>query len=150
MDADQYLKERIEEQVKWLSGKSAWNQRWFKLLRAVEIVLGCLIAFLVAYADSSPAVKFMVGGFGVGVAVLGGILSVYRFQENWIEFRMTAESLKRERFLFLTGAPPYAGDDRFAVLVTRAEAILGSESAQWAAGTASVAARGEPPAGGGP
>ena len=141
MDADQYLKERLEDQIKWLSGKSAWNQNWYKRLRALEIVLGCLIAFLVAYADVLPAVKFTVGALGVGVAALGGIVSVYRFQENWIAFRVTAESLKRERFSFLTGAPPYDGDDRFAVLVQRTEAILGSESSQWATGTASPAAR---------
>ena len=141
MDADQYLKERLEDQIKWLSGKSAWNQKWYKRLRALEIVLGCLIAFLVAYADVSPAVKFAVGALGVGVAALGGIVSVYRFQENWIEFRMTAESLKRERFSFLTGAPPYDGDDRFAILVQRTEAILGSESGQWATGTVSAAVR---------
>ena len=44
MNAEEYLKERVEDQIQWLSKKSGLNQSWFKQLRCVEIVLGCAIA----------------------------------------------------------------------------------------------------------
>ena len=73
---------------------------------------------------------------GVAMATIGGLLSLYRFQEKWIEYRVTAESLKREKFFFLTGTAPYDVDDRFQTLVTRVEAILAAENVQWAESTA--------------
>jgi hypothetical protein len=131
MDADEYIKERVEDQIRWLSDKSRWSQCWFKKLRAVEIVLGCAIAFLVGYADAHAAVKVAAGVLGVLIAAIGGLLSLYRFQENWVEFRVTAESLRREKFLFLTQAQPYNGEERFQFLVSRVENILGAENAKW-------------------
>ena len=136
MNAEEYLKERGEDQIQWLSKKSGLNQSWFKQLRCVEIVLGCAIALLVSYADAHVLVKVTAGVLGVTVAAIGGLLSLYRFQENWIEYRVTAENLKREKFLFLTQAPPYDGDDRFQSLVARVETILGAENAKWAESTA--------------
>jgi hypothetical protein len=135
MNADDYLQKRIDDQIKWLSSASGKNQQWFKKLRAAEIVMGCAIAFLVSHADLMP-VQVLTGAMGVAVATIGGLLSLYRFQEKWIEYRVTAENLKREKFFFLTETTPYDADDRFQILVTRVEAILAAENVQWAESTA--------------
>ena len=97
--------------------------------------MGCAIAYLVSHAELMP-IQVLTGAMGVAVATIGGLLSLYRFQEKWIEYRVTAESLKREKFFFLTGTAPYDVDDRFQTLVTRVEAILAAESVQWAESTA--------------
>ena len=123
MNADDYLQKRIDDQIKWLSSSSSKNQQWFKKLRAAEIVMGCAIAYLVSHADLMP-IQVLAGAMGVAVATIGGLLSLYRFQEKWIEYRITAENLKREKFFFLTGTAPYDADDKFQILVTRVEAIL--------------------------
>ena len=135
MNADDYLQRRIDDQIKWLSSASGKNQQWFKKLRAAEIVMGCAIAYLVSHADLMP-IQVLTGAMGVAVATIGGLLSLYRFQEKWIEYRITAENLKREKFFFLTGTAPYDADDKFQILVTRVEAILAAENVQWAESTA--------------
>ena len=135
MDANDYLQKRIDDQIKWLSSASSKNQQWFKNLRAAEIVMGCAIAYLVSHADLMP-VQVLAGAMGVAVATIGGLLSLYRFQEKWVEYRVTAENLKREKFFFLTGTAPYDADDRFQTLVMRVEAILAVENMQWAESTA--------------
>jgi len=135
MNADDYLQKRIDDQIEWLSSASGKNQQWFKKLRAAEIVMGCAIAYLVSHADLMP-IQVLTGAMGVAVATIGGLLSLYRFQEKWIEYRVTAENLKREKFFFLTGTVPYDADDKFQVLVTRVEAILAAENVQWADSTA--------------
>ena len=134
MNADDYLQRRIDDQIKWLSSASGKNQQWFKKLRAAEIVMGCAIAYLVSHADLMP-IQVLTGAMGVAVATIGGLLSLYRFQEKWIEYRVTAENLKREKFFFLTGTAPYDADDKFQILVTRVEAILAAENVQWAEST---------------
>jgi hypothetical protein len=149
MNADEYLKTRVEDQIKWLSHASGQNQQWFKKLRAAEIVMGCTIAYLVSHADLAP-VQFLTGAMGVAVAAISGLLSLYRFQEKWVEYRVTAENLKREKYFFLTGTAPYDGKDKYPTLVSRVEAILAAENMQWAEATAAkhdqAAAGGKGPA----
>ena len=131
MNANDYLQERIDDQIKWLSSASGKNQQWFKILRAAEIIMGCAIAYLVSHANLMP-VQVLTGAMGVAVAAIGGLLSLYRFQEKWVRYRVTAENLRREKFFFLTGTAPYDADEKFQILVTRVEAILAVENVQWA------------------
>ena len=42
-------------------------------------------------------------------------------QEHWIEYRATAESLRKEKFLFLAQTEPYDKDDAFDLLVKRVD-----------------------------
>jgi len=78
---------------------------------------------------------------GVAVAAIGGLLSLYRFQEKWVEYRVTAENLVREKFFFLAGTAPYDTNEKFQTLVTRVEAILAAENMQWAEATAAKSER---------
>ena len=130
----QYLEQRVDEQIRWLEGRSAFNQRWFKRLRVLEIVAAAIIPLLAGQATATPpsaSFPWIVGGLGAAVAVVAGVLALFRFQENWIQYRATAEALRREKFLYLTRAEPYARAEPFGLLVQRVEAVLGSENAAW-------------------
>jgi hypothetical protein len=48
--------------------------------------------------------------------------------QNWIRARSVSEALKQEMFLYLTGTPPYAANDRDAVLHTRTNEVLNKVS----------------------
>ena len=61
-----------------------------------------------------------------------GIANLYRFQENWNEYRASAEALKQEKYLYLARVEPYNGDQPFELLVQRVEALLKSETTGWA------------------
>lgn len=132
MDQDEYLKTRLDDQVAWYDGKSAWNKRLFVLLSIVQITAAALIPFLVGYVtDARPCVKFVVGLLGVVVALTVGIIVLLRLQENWHRYRTTAETLRHEKYLFQTGSPPYDGDEAFTVLVERTEAVISREHTGW-------------------
>ena len=77
-------------------------------------------------------VRNLIVAVPVVVAVIAGLLSLYRFQENWTEYRASAEALRQERFLYLTRTAPYAGDNAFTLLVGRVEDLLRSERSGWA------------------
>ena len=126
----EYLAQRVEDQIDWYDKKSGVNQRWFKRLRVVEIVAAALIPFLTAAPDMW-AMKYVIGGLGVFITVVAGILALFQFQERWTDYRATAESLKKERFLFLTRAEPYAAGDIFSTFVQRIEALLSKENTDW-------------------
>jgi hypothetical protein len=128
---EDYIEQRLADQIGWYDRKSTTNQRWFKRLRFAEIVAAATIPFLSGFADNSFPIKIAIGALGVAVAVLASLLGLLHFQEHWIEYRATAESLRREKFLFLTQTDPYDKDDAFHLLVQRVEALLSKENTEW-------------------
>jgi hypothetical protein len=135
---EDYLRDRLEDQLGWYDRKSVAAQRRFKWLRGVEIVLAALLPLLTVMSSLSrnPLVArvqpWVVAGVGVGVAIIAGVLSMNQYQEHWIKYRTTAESLKHEKFRFLTRAEPYDGDGAFALLVSRVESLISQENSAWA------------------
>jgi hypothetical protein len=55
---------------------------------------------------------WVTGGLAADIVVLEGVQHLYQFHEQWIAYRSTAEALKRERYLYLASAGPYADEDR--------------------------------------
>jgi hypothetical protein len=130
LNPSEYLEQRVRDQINWYDKKSLWNQRWFKRLRIFEIVAAAMIPLLTAVPDV-PYMKYVIGGLGVIITVVAGILALFQFQERWTEYRTTCESLKKERFLFLTKAEPYAVGDGFPVFVQRIETLISKENTSW-------------------
>lgn len=131
MDEKQYFEQRLDEQVNWYNNKSQWNQRWYRGLRVVEILAACTIPFLAGYMSEALPFKYVIGILGVLIAVISGVLALYKFQENWTEYRTTCESLKHEKFLYLTKSKPYDSDGSFPLLVQRVEGLISKENTMW-------------------
>jgi len=129
---EEYIEQRLSDQIGWYDRKSSTNQRWFKRLRFAEIVAAATIPFLSGFAGNSLPIKIAIGTLGVFVAVIASLLGLLQLQERWIEYRGTAESLRREKFLFLTQTEPYDKNDAFHLLVQRVEALLSKENTEWA------------------
>ena len=132
LSTDDPIQKRLEDQLAWYSQKSRAARRAFKRIKMVEIVSAALIPFLTG--RSWPYEHFVIGGLGVLITVLEGILHLNQYQENWTNYRNTAESLKHEKFMFLAKAGPYANvaDPRTA-LAERVEALISQENSQWVA-----------------
>ena len=132
MDETAYINERLDDQIDWYSKKSKRSQNWFKTLRIVEIIAAATIPFLAGYAtDAKPELKLIIGLLGVVIAFVAGIISLNKFQEIWIEYRTTSETLKHHKYLFLTKSSPYDADDSFQILVQTVEALISKENSNW-------------------
>jgi len=128
---EEYIEQRLNDQISWYDRKSSTNQRWFKRLRCAEIVVAATIPFLSGFAGQSLPVKIAIGALGVVVAVIASLLGLLQLQEDWIEYRAAAESLRKEKFLFLTQTDPYDKEDAFHLLVQRVETLLSKENTEW-------------------
>ncbi len=132
MNQEEYLKDRLDDQINWYDKKSAANQSWFKRLQVLIIVASASIPFLSGYLDDMPFVlTLVIGLLGLLIAASTAILGLYQFQENWLEYRTTCESLKHEKFRFMTSVGPYAVEKPFPVLVERVEALISKENTNW-------------------
>lgn len=131
MEESEYIRDRVDHQIAWYDGKSLTSQRAYKALRIIEIAAAAMIPLLVGYADQFSGMKLLVGGLGVCVAMVAGLLSLYRFQENWTGYRATCETLRHEKFLFVTRTEPYHREAPFGLFVQRVESLISSEHSSW-------------------
>ena len=120
---------RLDDQLAWYDAKATTNRVWYQTLKVVQIVVAAAIP-VVAAAGASATVA---GALGAVVVVLEGFQQLFQFQQNWISYRVTAEALKREKFLCLAGAGPYEGAEQpHALLARRVERIVSQEYGAWA------------------
>jgi len=132
MNQEEYLKDRLQDQIDWYDRTSMKNQKWFKRLQVSAVIASATIPFISGYiTDSSIWLKLIVGSLGLSVAAITAILGLYKFQENWLEFRTTCESLKHEKYLFLTKSEPYDQEEPFKLLVQRVESLISKENTAW-------------------
>jgi len=137
IDVETYLKERLLDQMRWYDRKSMEAQSKFKILRRIEIVAASMIPFLTGFAQlrfhEIPIMQIVIGVLGVSIAIVSGLLALNKYQEIWVEYRTTAESLKHHLLLFQTRTRPYSGDEqqRYQRLVQNVEGLISKENSDW-------------------
>ena len=128
-----YLTTRVLDQIDWFEKKSASNKKWFNNLKMAEIVFSLCIPFSVAYiSDGTTSLKIIVGVLGIVVAAIASIMTLLKYHENWVEYRTVAESLKMEKFLYLSEAGPYKrAKEPFKLFVERFESLISTSTKKW-------------------
>ena len=130
--------ERLEDQLGWYDRKSASNQQAFKRLKVLQLVAAAAVP-VVASVDAEV---WITGGLGALVVVVEGVQQLGQFQQNWLNYRSTCETLKHEKYLYLAGAGPYRRSDQpEQLLAERIEGLISQEHAKWAPGHEEDAAR---------
>lgn len=132
MTKEEYLDNRVEHQIAWYDNKSRVNQIWFKIFRIVEVVAAAFIPFLSCISSKYAILPYVIGFLGIVIAVSTALSSLYKCQENWIQYRTTAEQLKHEKFLFKTGAGIYDSQNSYLTFVYRIECLISRENSLWA------------------
>lgn len=135
-----YLLNRLGDQLTWYDGKSAKiKQHWVKR-RVATIVLSALIPFAVGYIGAegnsdelNTSLKVFVGTAGVAIAIMEALNSLFKSQELYIDYRVTAEQLKQEFSFFVGKAGDYSGDLTLDApkLVGKLENIMAAQNSKW-------------------
>lgn len=131
MEPAEYLKSRLDNQIDWYDTKSQHHQRWYKILKYTEVALGFLIPLL---SIGKPRCFELLSAICAGGMLLcESFISISKHRDNWIDYRRTTESLRHEKYMFLTNTGVYKNEnDSFALLVERCETIISSENINWA------------------
>lgn len=130
MTPEEYLKDRVENQISWYGRKSRSNKMWFIIFQIATLIISASVPVFAIFSSDMWA-RVTVAILGSTTAVTTGIVSLYQFREHWIDYRTTAESLKHEKYMYQTSTGPYAGDASFEVLVERIEALVSQENTAW-------------------
>ena len=130
MSPQSYINSRLDIQLEWYEQKSASNKNWHYRWQVIALAATSLIPIL-ALSSGDFKIRVAVACFGAMAAVASGVMSMYQFREQWADYRATAEMLKYEKFLFVTGSVPYNNDNSFSLFVNRIESIIIKENSQW-------------------
>ena len=133
MTEEEYLKNRIDDQIGWYGKKSTTNKKYYLWSNALIIIFAALIPFILNFDTIlNVETKFIVAALGVFTAVFTGVSALYKFQEKWTTYRITSESLKREKHLYLTRTSPYNREaNAFNLFVSNVEGLMNSEQTGW-------------------
>jgi len=132
MDEEQYMVERVDDQIDWYDKKSGYYQRQFKQIRIWQIIFAAVIPFLSAFAQHL-CIQITIGLLGVIVATLAALDGLLKPQQIWLEYRTTAETLKHQKYLYQTKTVPYdVEENAFNIFVEVIENIISKENSRWA------------------
>ena len=129
---DDYIKYRLDDQINWYDNKAASAQRWYKDYQVAELIIAALIPLLSGYAASSTLIAVIIGVGGALISLIEGICKLFRFHENWIEYRSTCELLRHEKYLYEMRAFPYCKEESYEqMFVKNVESLISAESSKW-------------------
>lgn len=131
---EDYLKTRINDQIAWYERKSSWNKNAYNRMQVASILFGSAIPILTVFEGdvaTNQWIRFLIAFLGGGVAFISAVVSLYKYEENWVKYRTAAQLLTREKNLFLTQTTPYTTDTAFALFVQNCEAIMAAENSEW-------------------
>ncbi len=131
LSENEYFEQRLESQISWYSKNSTLCQNRYKALRIVEVVAASFVPLLSGFGSQIPFGPWLIAILGVLIAVCSAISGLFKYHENWIQYRSTAEALKHEKFLYLVRVAPYDDANRLHSLVQRVEALISKENSTW-------------------
>ena len=131
MTPEQYIQERVQDQLNYYQ-KAANRMKQIHLwVQSSIIVLGILVPVLVNLDEATLASRpktIVITLVSLVLAALTGISNFRKYGDLWLAYRTTEELLKKELFLFRTGAGPYAeSGSAFSAFVEKIESMISAE-----------------------
>jgi hypothetical protein len=123
-------------QIRWYDQKADFNKMRYRKFQIIIIISGAIIPLinlssLSGWQDIALVITSILGSI---VIVLTAFSQMEKYFETWILYRATAESLRRERFLFVNSAGQYAnltGIVKNRTLIERVELMISSETSKY-------------------
>lgn len=135
IDVERYLSGRLEEQIDYYEKAAGRAKQMHVRLQSGIIVLSVMVPVAVSQSkDWSGWLRFVVVAASLLLPAMTGLTSFRKYGETWISYRTTAELLKSEKYLFLTGSGRYRDNpNAFHDLVEAVEALLIAEHTKFRA-----------------
>ena len=130
---NEYVEKRYKEQSAYYSKAASKNQKKYKQLQWMLIILSAVTPILAAFDPKQMQLPIII--ISALVAIFTAVLKTFQYQELWINYRATNELLKPEIYYYKFGVGPYAeeGIDKETLFVSRVESILDKEHVNWPA-----------------
>jgi hypothetical protein len=133
---DEYFNQRYLPSCKWYGERSRFCKSRYQAWQSALLVLSAMTPVLLMLgevdADRGKLWRLAAAAASAGTVIAAGTLKTFRYESNWTNYRMTAQALKRERYLLAAGLDDYGvATDAHATFVNRCESLISQESQRW-------------------
>jgi len=119
-ELESYLADRVDDQLNYFNSSAIRNQKAYRRLKGTSIACNVLTTMTIALAFTvPPEYKIAMGILALILSTI--VLATYQVEEfqsygaKWEKFRLVAEQIKSEKYMFLNRVALYAiEDDKFA------------------------------------
>ena len=129
MEDNDYISNRLNDQMQYYHSKCISFQQEFYRLSVVIIVANAIIPVLLLVSNCG-AIKYIVAIISALASILSSILLLRNTKETWLEYRSTYEKLKREKILFETKSGVY-NEASINDFILNCENIIDAEHEIW-------------------
>ena len=143
MNDDEYITDRLENQMNWFDRKSSWHQQRYKKLKRWEFAIGASIPVMVSFSAScdlqlhlfgvsfSWLLQIFASVAGVVLVFITKHLELEDHYKLWKDYWANAEQLQHELMLYTSRTEPYHTDQAYHDLVENVEGLLNKENMKW-------------------
>lgn len=125
-----YLESRYRKETDWYDKKAIVNHRMYQIFQWTAIILSAFTPVLIVIGDG--LVRWSAVAIAMLVAISTAALKTFKYQENWINYRTTCETLRKEFHYYEAGIQGYEGvEDKEALFVERVESLISRENTLW-------------------
>lgn len=127
---NEYLEKRYIPEMEWYDTKAIRNKKYYLRFQWSAIIISPLVPIFVAFFPEE--IKWVTATIAAILAIITAALKTFKFQENWLNYRTIAESLKKEEHFYKADLNEYGdSSDKEALFVERVEALISKENSVW-------------------
>src|SRR5690606_1073077 len=119
MEKVNYLEETLENQIKWYDKKSIEAQRKYKIFKSIEIIAASSIPVLSVFSRNTTNMTRIIAVLGSFITIIESWLAITKYHDNRIEYSSTCQTLKHEKYMYLTSTACYNSKEPYELLVDR-------------------------------
>lgn len=125
-----YLKNRYEKEITWYDRSASWNHKAYQVSHWMTIFFAALTPILIVVGEGW--VEWIAVASAILIAIATGALKAFKYQENWINYRTTCETLRKEIHFYKAQTQGYDNvENREALFVERVESLISRENTLW-------------------
>jgi hypothetical protein len=131
MTVDAYISDRLQQYQAWYDKKSTRMKANYLRMRVIAVAGGLVVPALVNLAYGGAWKDAAVSVISLLVAASVSLEGVFRYRDQWKNYRSTEQLLGHELIYFQTRNGPYDGLDdgsAYRQLVVRVEAAIAAEN----------------------
>jgi len=130
VDFEAYLKSRYFSELDYYETKSKLNKQYCQMFQIIIIIFSVMTPiFLSMNMAILQTGAILLSGI---VAITTSVLSTFKFQENWLNYRSVAESLKKEKSFYDSKNCDYTvTDDPEKLFIFKVENLISKEHNTW-------------------
>ncbi len=127
---DNYLKERYNDQMKWYASKARFSKGRYQTMQLLIIIFSVITPVLIGF--NYLTFRYISIILTVLIAIFSGALKLYKYNENWMNYRTTRENLKKEKYYYDFKISEYSlANDPEGLFVKRVEGLISGENVYW-------------------